>query len=123
MLEDEKIDVGEDEEEETEIDLDATAPEQSLEEEQIDVEQVSEDSIKSENAPEESDEQPNVQADKEELGEYSEGVKKRIAKLTRKMREAERQKEEAIKYAQTVYEQSKHKKVRFNNLVVIILMN
>ena len=37
---------------------------------------------------------------KEELGEYSEGVKKRIAKLTRKMREAERQKEEAIAYAQ-----------------------
>ena len=45
--------------------------------------------------------------DKEELGEYSEGVQKRIAKLTRKMREAERQKEEAIKYAQTVNQQAK----------------
>ena len=33
---------------------------------------------------------------KDELKEYSEGVQKRIAKLTRKMREAERQKEEAI---------------------------
>ena len=39
------------------------------------------------------------------------------------MREAERQKEEAINYAQTVMQQSKHKKVRFNNLEVIILMN
>jgi len=37
---------------------------------------------------------------KAELEEYSAGVQKRIAKLTRKMREAERQKEEAIKFAQ-----------------------
>ena len=36
---------------------------------------------------------------KKELDEYSEGVNKRIAKLTRRMREAERQKEEAIEYA------------------------
>ena len=116
MLEDEKIDVGEDAYEETEIDLDAEAPEQSLEEDQIDVEQVSEDSNESNNAPAEPGEQPAVQADKEELGEYSEGVKKRIAKLTRKMREAERQKEEAIKYAQTVYEQSQNKRSQFENL-------
>jgi hypothetical protein len=34
--------------------------------------------------------------------EYSEGVKKRIAKLTKKMREAERQKEEAIAFAHRV---------------------
>ena len=32
----------------------------------------------------------------DELKTYSEGVQKRIAKLTRKMREAERQKEEAL---------------------------
>jgi soluble cytochrome b562 len=38
--------------------------------------------------------------EKDELKEYSEGVQKRIAKLTRKMREAERQKEEAIAYAE-----------------------
>ena len=36
------------------------------------------------------------------MEEYSEGVKKRIAKLTRKMREAERQKEEAVTYAKRV---------------------
>ena len=34
--------------------------------------------------------------------EYSEGVKKRIAKLTKKMREAERQREEAVAFAQRV---------------------
>ena len=107
MLDEEKtIDVGEANEETTEIDLDAPAPEQSLEEEQIDVEQTSEDSNESNNAPAESGEQQNVQTDKEELGEYSEGVKKRIAKLTRKMREAERQKEEAINYAKQVHDQS-----------------
>jgi|TARA_R110001632_G_scaffold120412_1_gene233057 hypothetical protein len=116
MLEDEKIDVGDNEEVETEIDLDATAPEQSLDEDIIDVEEISEDSNESNNASEESGEQQNVQADKEELGEYSEGVKKRIAKLTRKMREAERQKEEAIKYAQTVYQQSQTQKNQFENL-------
>ena len=45
---------------------------------------------------EESKEKP-IEAkkeDKDELAEYSEGVQKRISKLTRKMREAERQKEE-----------------------------
>ena len=39
---------------------------------------------------------------KEELEEYSAGVKRRIAKLTKKWREAERQREEAIKYAESV---------------------
>ena len=46
-----------------------------------------------------SDKQPdNIR----EVEEYSEGVKKRIAKLTKKMREAERQREEALRYAQSV---------------------
>ena len=122
MLEEEKIDVGDNEEQETEIDLDATAPEQSLEEE-INVEEISEDDNKSENTTTESTEQSSVQADKEELGEYSEGVKKRIAKLTRKMREAERQKEEAIKYAQGIYQQSQEQKNQLTTLGSHILMS
>ena len=48
---------------------------------------------------EQAKDQPEKQ---DELKEYSEGVQKRIAKLTRKMREAERQKEEALAYAQSV---------------------
>jgi len=112
MQDDEKIiDVGDNEEQEQEIDLDAVAPEQSLEEEQIDVEQVSEKSV---NAPKESAEQSDVQ--KGELNEYSEGVNKRIAKLTRKMREAERQKEEAIAYAQNVQQQATKLKTQNENL-------
>jgi hypothetical protein len=39
---------------------------------------------------------------KEELEQYSEGVQKRIAKLTKKWREAERQKEAALEYAKGV---------------------
>src|SRR6056300_873617 len=39
---------------------------------------------------------------KDELEEYSESVQKRIAKLTKKWREAERQKEEALYYAKSV---------------------
>jgi len=46
-----------------------------------------------------SDKQPGNIKDVEE---YSEGVKKRIAKLTKKMREAERQKDEAIRFANNV---------------------
>ena len=115
MLDDEKIiDVGEADEQEMEIDLDA--PEQSLEEpaEEIKVEEVAE----TDNTTEEPNEQPAVQADKpqDELGEYSEGVKKRIAKLTRKMREAERQKEEAIKYAQQVTSQAQKVRGQYDRL-------
>ena len=40
----------------------------------------------------------------EELEEYSAGVKKRIDKLTKKMREAERREQAAIDYAKQVQE-------------------
>ena len=78
------------------------------------------DNVKSIDTSAESDEQLDVKADKKEtenkdqgtgsedtdnkkeLEDYSEGVKKRIAKLTKKMREAERQREAAIEYARKV---------------------
>jgi hypothetical protein len=112
MQDEEKtIDVGEADEQAQEIDLDAPTPEQSLEEEQVDVEETKDQPV---DAPAESDEQANVQ--KEELNEYSEGVNKRIAKLTRKMREAERQKEEAIQYAQSVQQQVQTQKQQYDQL-------
>jgi len=118
MQEEKKVDVGEADEQETEIDLDAPAPEQSLEEEEVNVERVEEDSTKSEDTSAKSDEQSDVQEgeQKKELDEYSEGVNKRIAKLTRKMREAERQKEEAIAYAQNINEQAQKMKGRYDRL-------
>ena len=117
MQDDTKIDVGDTDEQATEIDLDAPAPEQSLEEE-IQVEEVSENDSQSADASKESSEQSDVQASeqKKELDDYSDGVQKRIAKLTRKMREAERQKEEAIKYAEQVKTQAEQMKGRYDTL-------
>ena len=59
-----------------------------------------EEQDKKEEVKEEVKEEPKEQ--KKEMEDYSEGVQKRIAKLTRKMREAERQKEEAVTYAKRV---------------------
>ena len=63
-------------------------------EEKIEVEEVKEEPVQAKKEDKEDK--------KEELEQYSEGVQKRIAKLTRKMREAERQREEALTYAQSV---------------------
>ena len=51
-----------------------------------------------------------------ELDEYSEGVKKRIAKLTKRMRESERQRDEATKYAQSVLKDKKSLESRLTKL-------
>jgi hypothetical protein len=53
---------------------------------------------------------------KDELEDYSEGVQRRIAKLTKKMREAERQREEAVRYAQTVKAEKELLTKRFSSL-------
>ena len=90
------IDVGEKEGAEIELDNNeqAKAAAEEKKEEKIEVQQEAEKPVEAK--IEKSTE------DKDELEEYSEGVKKRIAKLTRKMREAERQREEALAYAQSV---------------------
>jgi hypothetical protein len=83
------IDVGE--ENGAEIDLDNVVKEEPKEE--IVVEQIQE---------EEEKEVSTQETKTDELKDYSEGVNKRIAKLTKKMREAERQKDEALNYAKSV---------------------
>ena len=93
------IDVGE--EQGAEINLDDKGEPEKIEapaEEQIEVEQVSEDKT----FENERETKLEKKEDKDELKEYSDGVQKRIAKLTRKMREAERQREEAVAYAQSI---------------------
>ena len=98
------IDVGEADEQEQEIDLDAE-PQQEEPEEELEVEE------------EEEQPEPEAKAEKrEELDDYSEGVQKRIAKLTRKMREAERQKEEAIQYAQSIQTENQDLKSKYDYL-------
>jgi hypothetical protein len=53
---------------------------------------------------------------KKDLDDYSEGVKRRIGKLTRKLREAERQRDEATSYAQTVLADQEKLKSRLTKL-------
>ena len=92
---DDLIDVGDADEKATEINLDEQQPkeEAAKEEEKVEVEQVE--------AKEEKPVEEKTEEKKDELKEYSDGVQKRIAKLTRKMREAERQREEAIAFAES----------------------
>ena len=109
------IDVGDADEKATEVDLDKKAEGGEVKDE------TTQDSDKPAGTSEKSDESVDVRDRKDdeeqdkkeevkeepkeakkEMEEYGEGVQKRIAKLTRKMREAERQKEEAVTYAKRV---------------------
>jgi len=103
-----------------EVELDVKLPEST--EIEVSNDKNDKDGIKSIDTTAQSNEQSDVQTSKQEtenkdqgtevvaddkdnkkeLEEYSEGVQKRIAKLTKKMREAERQREAAIEYARTI---------------------
>jgi citrate synthase len=54
------------------------------------------------------------QEDDSKLEDYSKGVQSRIAKLTRKMREAERKEAAALEYAAAVENKRKQEQDRFN---------
>ena len=95
------VDVGEADQQATEVNLDDKGEPEKVEtpaEEKIEVEQVPEDK----SFENERETKLEKKEDSDELKEYSDGVQKRIAKLTRKMREAERQREEAVQYAQSI---------------------
>jgi hypothetical protein len=107
------VDVGEADQQETEINLDEKGNPEKIEEpkeEKIEVEEVSDVDKTFENERETKLEK------KDEVKEYSEGVQKRIAKLTRKMREAERQKEEAIAFAEATNKQKSELEGRLSKL-------
>ena len=70
---------------------------------------------------EEPKEQINVEAKEEapkddELKDYSESVQKRIAKLTKKWREAERQKDEALYYAKSVLTEKEKAELKLSKI-------
>ena len=92
------------EEKEKELEVVTEAVEEKKEEK---VEEKKEE-VKEEKVEEIKEEKPEEK--KEELEQYSEGVKKRIAKLTKKWREAERQKEAAIDYARGM--QAEHSQIK-----------
>ena len=56
------------------------------------------------------------QKDDTELKDYSESVQRRIAKLTKKWREAERQKDEAVTYAQRILRDKKDADAKLSKL-------
>ena len=56
------------------------------------------------------------QKDDTELKDYSDSVQRRIAKLTKKWREAERQKDEAVTYAQTILRKQKDAESKLSKL-------
>ena len=56
------------------------------------------------------------QEEPDELSEYSDSVKKRISKLTSKFREEERQRNEAIKFAEAVKQQNEELKAKIDKL-------
>jgi len=83
------------------IDTSGDPVEVEIKEEEKKEEQVTEPEIQVE-------EEPKQEAKEEELEEYSQSVKRRIDKLTRKMREAERREQAAIEYAKKVQEENKN---------------
>ena len=109
------------------VDLDTSGPAMD-----VDVPETQEEEIveQKETAVEESavrpvvEEKPEVKTesvteekkDDTELEQYSDSVQKRIAKLTKKWREAERQKDEALTYAQVVLRKQKDAESKLSKL-------
>jgi len=97
------------EEKEKMVDIDTSGPGADIdlpEEKQEDVVETKEDSSSAPQEPREekveaSDEKPEAEKkeQKDELQDYSKDVQRRIAKLTKKWREAERQREDALTFA------------------------
>ena len=96
------------------VPLDTSGPDQ-----EVDIEETKDESVVETEAPKQETEtieqEPTQQETKDDdkLEEYSKGVQARIAKLTRKMREAERREQAAIDYARGVEESKKQLESKF----------
>ena len=112
------------------VDIDTSGPETevNLPEENVNEikkeeetnETIIEEPVKTEDAPKELSEQSDVQTSEtkedEKLEDYSKGVQSRIAKLTRKMREAERREEAATEYAKAVDQKRKFAESKYEQI-------
>ena len=101
-----------DEEKKT-VDIDTSGPDAT-----VDIEETKDEAVvetaSEENTEQETQEQEPVEKKQDEnLEDYSKGVQARIAKLTRKMREAERREQAALDYAKGVEEKRKQLEARF----------
>jgi hypothetical protein len=96
------------------VDIDTSGPDAT-----VDIEEVKDESVVETEAPKQETETVKQEPVKEEtksdseLEEYSKGVQSRIAKLTRKMREAERREQAAVEYAKAVEQKRQTLEKRF----------
>ena len=93
------------------VDIDTSGPEVDVTLEESKAETV-------EAAPEtnETEQETNKKEEDTKLEEYSKGVQNRIAKLTRKMREAERREQAAVEYAAAIEKKRKVDQERFQKV-------
>jgi len=96
-----------DEEKKT-VDIDTSGPDA-----EITIEEAKDETVVETASQETENTEQETEKKDEDLEEYSKGVQARIAKLTRKMREAERREKAAIDYARAVEEKRKVLEERF----------
>ena len=106
--------------EDPQVDIDTSGPEVDVNLPEEKVEEVIDTKEQETNEAEikevETKEQETKTEDDSKLEEYSKGVQSRIAKLTRKMREAERREQAATEYAQALEHQRKQDQSRFKKM-------
>ena len=104
------------------VDVPEVKEEEILEEKEAPIEEPSVRPVVDEKKPEdktyenERETKLEEKKDDKELEQYSDSVQKRIAKLTKKWREAERQKDEALTYAQSVLRKQKDTESKLSKL-------
>ena len=104
--------------EEPMVDIDTSGPETevNLPEEPVqETAPAEQETVKVETVEEKPETETETKSD-EELEDYSKGVQSRIAKLTRKMREAERREQAAVEYAKAVEQKRQIDQERFNKV-------
>ena len=110
---DKEIELPEEKQETAPIETEAPKEEVKAPEEKVVVEEKKEEPAVE---TKEEVEKPQEEKKDQELSDYSEGVQKRISKLTKKWREAERQKDAAVKYAEGVIVDQRQMKSRLSKL-------
>ena len=97
------------------VDVPETKEEDIVEQKETPVEEPTVRPVVEEKAEAETEEKVEKK-DNTELEQYSDSVQKRIAKLTKKWREAERQKDEALTYAQSILKKQKDAESKLSKL-------
>ena len=104
------------EEEKKTVDIDTSGPETEVEIAEEKDESVVDTAPKEETVETKQEEVKEEKKEDEKLEDYSKGVQSRIAKLTRKMREAERREAAAVEYATAIENKRKLDQERFNKV-------